>query len=79
MAKKVVLTDLADVELVEKLAQAKDELFKLRFQSATGQLDNHARIGQVRKEIARINTELRVREIAAADALAAAATVEETV
>jgi large subunit ribosomal protein L29 len=79
MAKKVVLTDLADVELVEKLAQAKDELFKLSFQSATGQLDNHARIGQVRKEIARINTTLRVREIAAADALAAAATVEETV
>ena len=48
---------------------AKDELFKLRFQNATGQLSNYARLGQVRRSIARLETELRAREIAAAEAL----------
>ena len=50
---------------------AKEELFNLRFQNATGQLDNTARLGQVRKDIARIETLLRAREIAAAEALTA--------
>ena len=58
-----------DDELVERLAEAKQELFNLRFQHVTGQLDNSARLGQLRKDIARINTELRAREIAAAEAL----------
>lgn len=61
--------DLDDGTLVDRLAEAKDELFKLRFQLATGQLSNYARLGQVRKDIARLETELRAREIAAAEAL----------
>ncbi|HWA41193.1 MAG TPA: 50S ribosomal protein L29 [Gemmatimonadales bacterium] len=61
--------DLGDSELVQRLAEAKDELFKLRFQLATGQLDNSARLKHVRRHVARINTELRAREIAAAEAL----------
>jgi large subunit ribosomal protein L29 len=63
--------DLGDEELFDQLAQSKDDLFKLRFQHVTGQLDNTARLGQLKKDIARLNTELREREIAAADALAA--------
>ena len=61
--------ELDDAALVRSLAETKEELFNLRFQNATGQLDNSARIGQVRKNVARINTELRIREIAAAEAL----------
>ncbi len=72
MAKtKESLRDIGDGELLDKLAEAKEELFNLRFQHVTGQLDNTARLGVVRKQIARINTELREREIAAAEALAA--------
>lgn len=71
MAKDTFSTDLPDVELIEALADSKKELFNLRFQHATGQLDNSARLGHTRKRIARINTELRAREIAAAEALAA--------
>jgi large subunit ribosomal protein L29 len=63
------LRDVADTELLDKLAQAKEELFNLRFQHVTGQLDNTARLGVVRKHVARLNTELREREIAAAEAL----------
>ena len=69
------LRDVSDGELFDKLAEAKEELFNLRFQHVTGQLDNTARLGVVRKKVARINTELREREIAAAEALA---TDEET-
>jgi len=70
--------DLADLELIERMGETKQELFNLRFQHVTGQLDNSARLGQLRKDVARINTELRAREIAAADALVASATNEET-
>ena len=72
-ARTPTLRDLDDAELVERLAEAKEELFNLRFQHVTGQLDNtrRARAGHART-IARINTELRAREIAAAEALAAA-------
>ncbi len=59
---------LSDPELIERLAEAKKEQFNLRFQLATGQLDNSARLGQVRKDIARLSTFLREREIAAAEA-----------
>jgi large subunit ribosomal protein L29 len=72
MAKtKESLRDVGDSELLDKLAEAKEELFNLRFQHVTGQLDNSARLGAVRKQVARINTELREREIAAAEALMA--------
>ena len=67
--KSAPLRDLGDTELVERLGEAKEELFNLRFQNATGQLDNTARINNVRKEIARLNTLLREREIAAAEEL----------
>lgn len=73
MAKAASLHDLNDTELVEALTEAKEELFNLRFQHATGQLDNTARLGEVRKHVARVNTELREREIAAAEALEAQA------
>jgi len=54
---------LADDELVAKLAEAKEELFNLRFQAATGQLESHGRLRAVRKDIARIYTVLREREL----------------
>ena len=57
-----------DDELETRLAEAKQELFNLRFQLVTGQLDNTARIGHVRRSVARIETVLREREIAAAEA-----------
>jgi large subunit ribosomal protein L29 len=50
-------------ELLDKLAQAKEELFNLRFQGATGQLESHGRLRAVRKEIARIYTVMREREL----------------
>jgi large subunit ribosomal protein L29 len=59
------LRDLADDELATKLAEAKEELFNLRFQLVTGQLDNPMRLGQVKKDIARVLTVMREREIAA--------------
>ena len=65
---KLVARDLGDAELIERIAEEKDRLFKLRFQLATGQLENSARVGQTKKDIARLTTELRAREIAAAEA-----------
>ena len=59
MTKATELRELNDAELVQKLAEAQEEHFNLRFQSATGQLDNSARIGDIRREVARINTLLR--------------------
>jgi len=64
------ITDISDAELVSMLNDAKRELFNLRFQLATGQLDNTARIMHVRREVARAKTEMRSREIAAAEKLA---------
>ena len=61
------LRDLSDDALVGKLVEEKDALLKLRFRLVTGQLDNHAELKKVRREIARVNTEIRAREIAAAD------------
>ncbi|MDQ5973011.1 MAG: large subunit ribosomal protein [Actinomycetota bacterium] len=57
------LRNLDDTELVSKLREAKEELFNLRFQGATGQLENHGRLRAVRKDIARIYTILREREL----------------
>jgi large subunit ribosomal protein L29 len=62
------LRELNDAELIQRLAEAKEEHFNLRFQAATGQLDNTARLGEVRRDVARLNTLLREREIAAAEA-----------
>ena len=59
---------MTDAELVEALAEAKEERFNLRFQLATNQLDNHARIKAVKQDIARILTVVRERELAAVDA-----------
>lgn len=67
MAKNKPLTDISDGDLLTQLAETKEELFNLRFQNATGQLDNYKRLGHLKKDIARINTELRVREITAAE------------
>jgi len=64
------LTESTDAALINGLADAKRELFNLRFQLATGQLENTARIKEVKRDVARINTEIRAREIAAAEALA---------
>ena len=61
------LRDLSDDALVAKLGDEKDSLLKLRFRLVTGQLDNHTELKKVRREIARVNTEIRAREIAAAE------------
>ncbi len=66
MAKKT-LRDLADTDLLERFNETKEELWNLRFQLATGQLENHARVSQVKREVARVLTELREREISAAE------------
>ena len=58
------LRDLTSEELMNKLNGFKSELFSLRFQLATGQLENTARISQVRKSIARMKTVIRERELA---------------
>jgi large subunit ribosomal protein L29 len=57
------MRSLEDDELVSKLREVKEELFNLRFQAATGQLENHGRLRAVRKEIARIYTVMREREL----------------
>ena len=63
--KATEIRDLADTELVQKLKDTRAELFNLRFQLATGQLDNTGRIAIVMRDIARLHTELRARELRA--------------
>ena len=71
MARRIIeLRELGDAELVTRLGESKEEIFNLRFQAATGQLENNARIRTLRKDAARINMLLRDREIIAAEALA---------
>ena len=71
MAKKTTTaSDLETSTIVERLAEEKDRLFKLRVQHATGSLENTAGLRTARREIARYETELRAREIEAAEALA---------
>lgn len=65
-SKNLTPADLDKIEdslLAEELKKAKEELFNLRFQSATGQLDNHGRLRAVKRDIARIYTVLREREL----------------
>jgi large subunit ribosomal protein L29 len=57
------LRELSDEELVLRVREAKEELFNLRFQMATGQLDNNRRLRTVRHDIARIYTIMREREL----------------
>lgn len=57
------LRELTDAELNKKLDDSKDELFKLRFQMATGQLDNPIKLQEVRRKIARVKTIIREREL----------------
>ena len=71
MTKPEELRDLSDDELDTKLAEAKEELFNLRFQLVTGQLDNPMAIKIMRKEIARILTVIRERELAVLEGAAA--------
>ena len=71
MARNTTWRSLTDAELLERVDEAKDEVFKLRFQIVTGRLDNTARLKQAKKEVARGMTELRMREIQAAEALEA--------
>jgi large subunit ribosomal protein L29 len=65
---KADLKQLDLTGLIGELADSKQEYLNLRFRNATGQLDNSAAIGTTRKQIARINTLIRQREIAAAEA-----------
>ena len=69
--KAAQLRDLTDEALIQRLAETKQALFNLRFQHVTGQLDNYSRLPELKREVARINTELRAREIAAHEALEA--------
>ncbi|TLM80439.1 MAG: 50S ribosomal protein L29 [Actinobacteria bacterium] len=64
--KPAEIRDMEDGDLEQKIKDARTELFNLRFRLATGQLDNPARIGAVKKDIARLHTELRARELAGA-------------
>ncbi len=57
------MRDMTDMELGKKLSDTKEELFNLRFQLATGQLDNYMRLKEVRRNIARIKTIMREREL----------------
>jgi large subunit ribosomal protein L29 len=73
MTKVAEFVSLGDEELVHRLAAARKELFNLRFQFATGQLDRSSRLSEVRRDIARMLTVLREREIVAHEELARSA------
>ena len=77
-SKAAEFRDLPDDELLARIDTAKEELFNLRFQLATGQLDNPARMRVVRREVARIATVLREREIEEASLAAVGAGPEYT-
>jgi large subunit ribosomal protein L29 len=64
------LRELGDEVLEQRVAETKEELFNLRFQHATGQLDNTTRLGELKREVARLRTLQREREIAAAETMA---------
>lgn len=64
------LRTLSDEELAAKLEEGRAELFNLRFQMATSQLDNTARVTTVKRDIARVQTEMRARQIAAQNSAA---------
>ena len=76
MTKATELREMDPDDLETRLAEASQELFNLRFQLATGQHDNSARVSEVRRDIARIHTILREKEIAAAEEAEAQAQAE---
>ena len=57
------IRDLPVNELAERLNETKEELFNLRFQNATGQLDNYARLAELRRDVARLKTAIRAHEL----------------
>ena len=61
--KSAEIRELPVDELLQRLADTKEELFNLRFQNATGQIDNYSRLGELKRDIARIKTVLRDREL----------------
>jgi len=61
------IRDLSQDEMEQRLTETREELFNLRFQNATGQLDNYKRLKELRRDVARIKTILRQREIAEAE------------
>ncbi|MGI8706612.1 MAG: 50S ribosomal protein L29 [Actinomycetota bacterium] len=63
MVKGSEIRDLSDDELERRLGETREELFNLRFQHATGQLDNYQRLRQLRRDVARIRTIAREREL----------------
>lgn len=68
---KLKLSEIRDLpveEINQKLAETKEELFNLRFQNATGQLDNYKRLGDLKRDVARLKGILRERELAGTDA-----------
>ena len=67
MAKASEFRDLSVDEIESRLTETQEELFNLRFQNATGQLDNYKRLGELRKDVARIKTVLRERELSASE------------
>ncbi len=70
MATAATLRNMTDDQLLDEQSSVSQELFNLRFQFATGQADNSAQLGALKRDIARISTILREREIAAAEAMA---------
>jgi large subunit ribosomal protein L29 len=72
------LDKIEDSLLIEELRKAKEELFNLRFQSATGQLDAHGRLKAVKRDIARIHTVIRERELGIRAVVAVAAAPKTT-
>jgi large subunit ribosomal protein L29 len=72
MAREITeINELTDAELVERISEAKAEMFNLRFQLATGKQSNSAQLARSRRTVARILTVLRAREIEAAETVAA--------
>jgi large subunit ribosomal protein L29 len=67
--KSAQIRELGDADLVQQLDDARQELFNLRFSHVTGQLDNSTALRDLRRDVARLMTELRAREISAAEAL----------
>jgi large subunit ribosomal protein L29 len=78
MTKASAFREFDPDELQVRLTDARKELFNLRFQAATGRLDNSARVGVVRRDIARMLTVQREQEIEQAEAIAARAKDEES-
>jgi large subunit ribosomal protein L29 len=67
MIKPRGIRDLSEDEIEQRLMETKEELFNLRFQNATGQLDNYKRLGELRRDVARLKTILRERELIEAE------------